>query len=142
MHLKFIFSLLIISSYQNGFNSTWLNITELIPKNIENSQRIQIKKRFHIFVIACLQTCTSDLYFHGWLFYPTKMVLTQHGSILLNWCLEALKTVKKFKQSNVSIFSWGYVYENPLPIYLLIVDYFILPKWFLLNMARHCWIDS
>ena len=142
MHFRFIFWLLIILSYQNGFNSTWLNITELIPKNIENSKRIQIKKYFHILVTACLQTCTSDLYFDCWLFYPTKMALTQHGSTLLNWCLKTLKTLKKFKQRNVSIFSSVHVYENTLPIYLMIVDYFILPTWFYLNIARHYWTDA
>ena len=104
MHFQFIFSLLIISSYQNGFDSTWLDITELIPKNIENSQRIQIKKLFHIFVSARLRKHSADLSFDCWLFYPTELILTQHGSTLLNWHLKTLKTLKKFKQRNVSIF--------------------------------------
>ena len=130
MHHRFIFWLSIILSYRNGFNSTWINITELMPKNIENCKRIQIKKRFQIFVSACLQKCTTDLSFDCQLFYPTEMVLTQHGSTLLNWCLKTLKTVKEIKQRNVSIFSSVHVYENTLPIYLFIVDYFILPKWF------------
>ena len=130
MHCRFIFWLLIILSYRNGFNSTWLNITELMPKNIENCKKIQTKKRLHIFVSACLRKHTADLSFDCRLFYPTEMILTQHGSTLLNWCLKTLKTVKKFKRRNVSIFSWVHVYENTLPIYLLIVDYFILPKWF------------
>ena len=127
---RFIFWVLIGSSYQNGFNSIWLHITELMPKNIENCKRMQIKKPFDIFVSAYLQTCTSNLSFHCWLFHHTKMVLTQHGLTLLNWYLKTLKTVKKFKQRNVSIFSRVHVYENTLPIYLLIVDYFILPTWF------------
>ena len=127
---RFIFWLLIILSYQNGFNSTWLNITEMMPKNIENCKKVQIKKRFHILVSAFLRKHTADLSFDCRLFYPTEMILTQHGSTLLNWCLKTLKTVKKFKRRNVSIFSWVHVYENTLPIYLLIVDYFILPKWF------------
>ena len=76
---------------------TWPNITELMPKNIENCRRIQIKKRFHIFVSARLWKCTADLSFDCRLFYPIEMVLTQHGSTLLNWCLKTLKTVKKFK---------------------------------------------
>ena len=157
-----------------------------MPKNIENCKRIQIKKRFHIFVSARLWKCTADLSFDCWLFYPTEIALTQHGSTLLNWCLKTLKTVKKsnketfpyfrkctfmkthcrfiswlsiilsyrigfnskwlnltelmpknienckkkFKQRNVSIFSWAHVYENTLAISLLIVDYFILSKWF------------
>ena len=130
MRRWFIFWFSIILSYRIDFNSTWLNITELVPKNIENSKKIQIKKRFHIFVVACLQTCTSDLYFNCWLFYPTKMVLTQHGLTLLNWYLEILKTVKKFKPSNNSIFSRVHVYENTLRIFLLILEYFILPNWF------------
>ena len=130
MHFRIIFWLLIILSHQNGFNLTWLDITELMPKNIENCTKIQTRKRFHIFVSACLQKHSAHLSFNCWLYYPPKMVLTQHGSTLLNWCLKTLKTVKKFKQRNVSIFSRVHVYENTLPIYLLIVDYFILPKWF------------
>ena len=55
-----------------------------MPKNIENCKKIQIKKRFQIFVSACLQKCTGDLSFDCRLFYPTEMVLTQHGSTLLN----------------------------------------------------------
>ena len=125
----FIFWLLIILSYRHGFNSTWLDITELMPKNIENCKKIQTKKRFHIFGSACLQTCTSDLYFACWLVYPTKMVLTEKGSTLVNWYLKTLKTVKKLNQGNVSIFSWVHVYENTLPIYLWSVHYFILRKW-------------
>ena len=130
MHCWFIFWLSIILSYRIGFNSTWLSITELMPKNIENCKRIQIKKRFHIFVSACLRKHPANLSFDCRLFYPTEMVLTQHGSTLLNWCLKTLKNVKEFKQRNVSIFSWVHAYENALPIYLLIVDYFILPNWF------------
>ena len=130
MHFRIIFWLLIILSYQNGFTSTWLNITELVPKNIENCKKIQTKKRFHIFVSACLRKCTVDLSFDSQLFYPTELFLTQHGSTLLNWYLKTLKTVKKFKQRNISIFSRVHVYGNTLPNYLLIVDYFILPKWF------------
>ena len=130
MHCRFIFWLLIILSYRHGFNWTWLNITELMPKNIENCKRIQTKKRFHIFVSACLRKCTVDLSFDCRLFYPTELILTQHGSTLLNWCLKTLKTVKKFKQRNVSKFLWVHVSENALLIYLLIVDYFILPNWF------------
>ena len=131
MHCWFIFWLLIILSYRNRFNPTWLNITELMPKNIENCKKIQTKKRFHIFVSARLWKHTADLSLDCRLFYPTEMVLTQNGSTLLNWCLKTLKTVKKkFKQRNVSIFSWVHVYENTLAISLLIVDYFILSKWF------------
>ena len=164
---------------------TWPNITELMPKNIENCRRIQIKKRFHIFVSARLWKCTADLSFDCRLFYPIEMVLTQHGSTLLNWCLKTLKTVKKSNKEtfpyfrecmftkthyqfllwlsiilsyrigfnstwpNITelmpkniekckriqtkkrfIFSWVHVYENAPLIYLLIVDYFILPKCF------------
>ena len=76
-----------------------------MPKNIENYKKIQIKKRFHIFVSACLQKHTADLSFDCRLFYPTEMVLTQHGPTLLNWCLKTLKNVKELKQRNVSIFS-------------------------------------
>ena len=54
-HCRFIFWLPIILSYWNGFNTTWLNITEQIPKNIEKCKRIQIKKRFHISVSARLR---------------------------------------------------------------------------------------
>ena len=130
MHFRFIFSLLIVLTYKNRFNSTWLDVTELIPKNIENSQRIQLKKHFDIFVSTCLRKHSADLSFDCRLFYPPKLILTQHGSTILNWCLKTLKTVKKLKQRNVSIFSFVHVYENTLPIYLLIVDYFFLPKWF------------
>ena len=128
MHFRFIFSLLIVLSYENGFNSTWLDITELIPKNIENSQRIQIKKHFDIFVSTRLRKHSADLSFDCRLFYPPELILTQHGSTLLNWRLKTLETVKKFKQRNVSIFSFVHVYENTLRIYLLILDYFILPN--------------
>ena len=83
----FIFWLSIILSYRIGFNSTWLNITELMPKNIENCKKNQIKKRFHIFVSACLRKHTDDLSLDYRLFHPTEMVLTQHASTLLNWCL-------------------------------------------------------
>ena len=55
-----------------------------MPKNNENCKRIQIKKRVHIFVSACLRKCTADLSFDCRLFYPTKMVLIKHGSTLLN----------------------------------------------------------
>ena len=55
-----------------------------MPKNIENCKIIQIKKRVHIFVTACLRKHTADLSFDCRLFYPTEMVLTQHGSTLLN----------------------------------------------------------
>ena len=130
MHFRFIFSLLIVLSYENGFNSTWLDITELIPKNIENSQRIQIKKHFDIFVSTRLRKHSAYWSFDCRLFYPPELILTQHGSTLLNWCLKTLKTVKKFKQRNVSKFLWVHVNENALLIYLLIVDYFILPNWF------------
>ena len=129
-HCQFIFWLSIILSYWNGFNSTWLNIPELMPKNIENCKRNQIKKRFHIFMSAFLWKHTANLSFDCRLFYSTDLILTQHGSTLLNWCLKTLKNVKEFKQRNVSIFSWVHLYENTLPIYLSIVDYFILPKWF------------
>ena len=80
-----------------GFNPTWLNITELMPKNIENCRRIQIKKRFHIFVSACLRKHTTNFSFDCRLFHPIEMVLTQHGPTLLNWCLKTLKNVKEFK---------------------------------------------
>ena len=130
MHCRFIFWLSIILSYLIDFNSTWLNITELVPKNIENCKKIQTKKRFHIFVSTCLRKSTVDLSFDSQLFYLTELFLTQHGSTLLNWYLKTLKTVKKFKQRNISIFSRVHVYGNTLPNYLLIVDYFILPKWF------------
>ena len=130
MHLRFIFWLLISLSHQNGFNWKWLDIAELIPINIENCKKIQTRKRLHIFVSARFRKHSAQLSFNCWLFYPTKMVLTEHSSTLLNWYLKTLKTVKKFKQGNVSIFWWWHVYENTLPIYLLIVDYLILPKWF------------
>ena len=130
MHCWFIFWLSIILSYRIDFNSTWLNITELVPKNIENCKKIQRKKRFQIFVSSCYWKCTADLSFDCRLFYPTELILTQHGSPLLNRCLKTLKTVKKFKQRNVCIFSWVHVYENTLRIYLLIVDYFMLLTWF------------
>ena len=55
-----------------------------MPENIENCKRIQTKKRFHIFVSACLRACTADLSFDCQLFYPTEMVLIEHGSTLLN----------------------------------------------------------
>ena len=55
-----------------------------MPKNNDNCKRIQIKKRVHIFVSACLRICTADLSFDCRLFYPTKMVLIKHGSTLLN----------------------------------------------------------
>ena len=84
MHFRNIFSLLIILSYENGFNSTWLDITELIPKNIENSQRIQIKKHFDIFVSTRLRKHSADLSFDCRLFYPPELILTQDGSKLLN----------------------------------------------------------
>ena len=91
----------IILSYRNGFNSIWLNITELIPKNIERCKRIQIKKRFHIFVLFENATNvfkhTVNLSLDCRLFYPTEMVLTQHDSTLLNSCLKTLKNVKKLK---------------------------------------------
>ena len=130
MDCRFIFWLSIILSYLIDFKSTWLNITELVPKNIENCKKIQTKKRVPIFVSACLRKCSVDLSFDCRLFYPTELILTQDGSILLNWWLKTLKTVKNFKQRNVSIFSRVHVYEDNLPIYLLIVDYFILPNWF------------
>ena len=130
MHCWFIFWLSIILSYRIDFNSTWLNITELVPKNIENCKKIQTKKCFHIFVCARLRKHSADLSFNCWLFFPTKMILTQYGSTLLNWWIETLKTVNKFKQRNVSLFSSVHVYENAVSIYLLIVDYFILPNWF------------
>ena len=76
-----------------------------MPKNIGKCKRIQTKKRFHLFVSARLRTCTADLSFDCRLFYTAEMVLTQHGSTLLNWCLKTLKNVKEFKQRNVSIFS-------------------------------------
>ena len=84
MHFRFIFSLLIILSYQNGFNSTWLDIAELIPRNIENCKKIQIKQRFHMFVSVRLRKPSADLSLDCRLFYATKMVFTQHGSTLLN----------------------------------------------------------
>ena len=96
-HCRFISWLSIILSYRNGFNSTWPNITELMPKNIENCKKIQIKKRFHLFLSARLWKCTADLSFNCWLFYPIKMVLIEHDPTLLNWCLKTLKTVKEFK---------------------------------------------
>ena len=130
MHCWFIFWLSIILSYRKDFNSRWVNITELMPKNIENCQKIQTKKRFPNFVSACLRKWTVDLSFDCRLFYPIELILTQHGSTLLNWCLKTLKTVKKLKQRNVSLISSVHVYENGLSIYLLIVDYFILPNWF------------
>ena len=130
MHCWFFFSLSIILSYRIDFNSRWLNITELMPKNIENCKKIQLKKRFANFVSACLRKRSVDLSFDCGLFYPTELILTQHGSTLLNWYLKTLKTVKKFKQRNVSLFSSVHVYENAVSIYLLIVDYFILPNWF------------
>ena len=99
MHFRFIFSLLIVLSYENGFNSTWLDITELIPKNIENSQRIQIKKHFDIFVSTRLRKHSAYWSFDCRLFYPPELILTQHGSTLLNWYLKTLKTVKKFKET-------------------------------------------
>ena len=130
MHCWFIFWLSIILSYRNDFNSRWVNITELMPKNIENCKKNQTKKRFPNFVSACLRKHSADLSFDCRLFYPIELILTQHGSTLLNWCLKTLKTVKKFKQRNVSKFLWVHVNENALLIYLLIVDYFILPNWF------------
>ena len=130
MHWWFFFSLSIILSYRIDFNSRWLNITELMPKNIENCKKIQLKKRFHIFASACLRKDSADLSFNCRLFYPTELILTQHGSTLLNWYLKTLKTVKKFKERNVSLISSVHVYENAVSIYLLIVDYFILPNWF------------
>ena len=68
----------------NGFNSTWPIITEMMPKNIENCKKNQIQKRFHIFVSACFRKHTANLSFDCQLFYPTEMVLTQHGSTFLN----------------------------------------------------------
>ena len=130
MHCWFIFWLSIILSYRIDFNSTWLNITELVPKNIENCKKIQTKKRVPIFVSGCLRKCSVDLSFDCQLFYPTELILTQHGSILLNWCLKTMKTVKKFKQRNVYIFSWVHVCKHALPIYIFIVDCFIVRKWF------------
>ena len=126
----FIFWVLILSSYRYGFNSTWLHITKLMPKNIEKCIKIQTKKRFHIFAKTCLQKDSPDFSFDCRLFYPTELILTQDGSTLLNWCLKTLKTVKKFKQRNISIFSRVHVYENTRLIYLLSVDSFILPIWF------------
>ena len=120
--------MLIISSHRNGFNLTWLHITKLIPKNIGNWIKIQGKKCFHIFASACLQKDSRDFSFDCRLFDPTDLILTQDGATLLNWCLKTLKTVKKFKQRSVSIFSSVHVYENALPIYVLIVNYFILPN--------------
>ena len=142
MHFQFILRLLIILSYRNGFNSTWLDITELIPKNIENCKKLQTRKRVHILVMTRLRKHSAHLSFNCWLFNPTKMVLTQHGSTLLDWFLKTLKTVKKFKHRNVSIFSSVHVYENALSIYLLILNYFILPNCFELNMAQHYWTDA
>ena len=74
-------------------------------KTLKTVKKIQTKKRFHIFVCARLRKHSADLSFNCWLFYPTKMILTQYGSTLLNWCLKTFKTVKKFKQRNVSLFS-------------------------------------
>ena len=74
----------IILSYRTGFNSTWLNITDLMPENVENCKRIQAKKRLHIFVSARLRKCSADLSFDCRLFYPTEMVLIEHDSTLLN----------------------------------------------------------
>ena len=130
MQCRFIFWLWIILSCRIDFNSTWLNSSELVPKNIENCKKIQRKKRFHIFASAYLRKHSADLSFDSRLFYPTELILTQHGSTLLNWYLKTLKTVKKFKQRNVSLISSVHVYENAVSIYLLIVDYFILPNWF------------
>ena len=130
MHCRFIFWLSIILSYRTHFNSTWLNITELVPKNIENCKKNQTKKRFQIFVCACERKCTADLSFDCRLFYPTELILTQHDWTLLIWCLKTLDTVKKFKQRNFSKFLWVQVNENASLIYLLIFDYFILPNWF------------
>ena len=117
MHSRFIFWLLIILSYRNGFNSIWLSIAKLSPKNIENCKKVQTKKRFQIYVSACLRKCTTDLSFECRLCFSTEMVLTQHGSTVLNWCLKTLKAVKKFKQRNVSIFSWVHVYKNATNIF-------------------------
>ena len=127
---RFIFWLSIILSYQNGFYSTWLDIAELTPRNIENCKKILTKQRFHIFSSACLRKQSPDFSFDSRLFYPTELILTQHDSTLLNWCLKTLKTVKKFKERKASIFSRVHVYKKTLWIVLLIVDYFILPNWF------------
>ena len=86
-----------ILSSQNGFNSTWLDIAELMLRNIENCKKIQTKQRFHIFSNACLRKHSADFSFDCRLFYPTELLLTQHDSTLLNWCLKILKTVKEFK---------------------------------------------
>ena len=130
MHFRFIFWLLISLSHHNGFNWKWLDITELIPKNFENCKKIQTRKRFHIFVSARLRKHSPHLSFDSQLFYLTELFLFQHGSTLLNWSLETVKTVKNFKQRNISIFSSVHVYRNALSIYLFFVDYFILPNSF------------
>ena len=59
------------------------------------------------------------------------------SSIVLNLCLiKILKNVKEFKQRNVSIFSWGYVYKSvsvleKVPIYPC--KFTLSIKWFWLN---------
>ena len=50
-----IFWLPIILSYRNGFNSTWINNTELMLKNIEKCKRIQTKKGFHISILLSMR---------------------------------------------------------------------------------------
>ena len=145
MHCWFIFWLLIILSYQNGFNWTWPNITELMPKNIENCKRIQIKKRFHIFVSARLWKSTADLSFDCWLFYPTELVLTQHGPTLLNWCLKTLKNVKEFKQRNVPSFRecmFTKMHRWFIFWLLIILSYRNVFNRNVFNMAQHYWTDA
>ena len=46
-------------SYRNGFNSTSLNITEVLPINSENCKRIQIKKCFYILWVRVYENATN-----------------------------------------------------------------------------------
>ena len=58
------------------------------------------------------------------------------NSKVVNRCFKSLKNAKKFKQRNVSIFSWVYVYKNvnvleKVPIYPY--KFTLSIKWFWLN---------
>ena len=85
------------------------HVNEFKQRNVSVSARFKIT--------ANVFKYTADLSLDCRLFYPTEMVLTQHDSTLLNWCLKTLKTVKEFKQRNVSIFSWVHVYENATNVF-------------------------
>ena len=70
MHCRFIFWLSIILSYQNGFNLAWLNITELMHKNIENCKKNQINVSIFSWVHVYENTLLIDLLITDYFILP------------------------------------------------------------------------